>query len=200
MRPGVRSSRSTAGSCCTSAAPSGARTDDAMDAYAQVLEHLRADDFRRLREFAARAAQPRLHLARRRLAPHLRSISIASRYGRPAADGRRASSDARAAGCRISSPNSSSCTSRPIAERDESRRARIRHAELYDALQARAHRPHCARSAAAQAALRRRPRRPGDRAAARLSLRPSTSTAASTRCSPSCGARCAAVGVESAAP
>ena len=114
-----------------------------MDAYAQVLEHLRADDYRRLREFAARAALPRVHLAGRRVAPRLsRPLSPALRA--PRAEDGATSSGARAAGCRISSPSSSSCTSPRRPERDEAdARAPPRGAARRAA--ARAHRPRCAR-------------------------------------------------------
>jgi RNA polymerase sigma factor (sigma-70 family) len=60
--------------------------DDAMDAYAQVLEHLRANDYRRLHEFAR---TPRskvstwLVVVARRICLDL----YRRRYGRPGADG-----------------------------------------------------------------------------------------------------------------
>jgi RNA polymerase sigma factor (sigma-70 family) len=106
--------------------------DDAMDAYAEVLDHLHADDFRRLREFAT---EPRsrvstwLVVVSRRIALDL----YRRRYGRPGNDAaveqrraRRRLQDLVAEQLELHDPAG------PDADRADSA---IRLAELHDALQ-----------------------------------------------------------------
>ena len=60
--------------------------DDAMDSYAEVLEHLRADDFKRLRDFAE---HPRSKTSTWLVvvARHVCVDIYRRRYGRPGSDG-----------------------------------------------------------------------------------------------------------------
>lgn len=60
--------------------------DDAMDSYAEVLEHLRADEFKRLRDFAK---HPRSKTSTWLVvvARHVCVDIYRRRYGRPASDG-----------------------------------------------------------------------------------------------------------------
>ena len=105
--------------------------DDAMDAYAQVLEHLSADDFRRLLEFAR---HPRskvstwLVVVARRICLDL----YRRRYGRPGSDGVQ---DQRRARRRLQDLVAEQLevhdTATPESEATD---AAIRHAELHDAL------------------------------------------------------------------
>ena len=60
--------------------------DDAMDAYAEVLEHLRAEDFKRLREFA-RHPRSRTSTWLVVVARHVCVDIYRRRYGRPGSDG-----------------------------------------------------------------------------------------------------------------
>ena len=108
-------------------------SDDAMDAYAEVLDHLHADDFRRLREFAT---QPRSRVSTW-LVVVSRRISLdlyRRRYGRPGSDAaleqrraRRRLQDLVAEQLELHDPAG------PDADRAD---AAIRSAELHDALQA----------------------------------------------------------------
>jgi RNA polymerase sigma factor (sigma-70 family) len=105
--------------------------DDAMDAYAEVLDHLRADDFRRLREFAA---QPRslvstwLVVVTRRIALDL----YRRRYGRP---GNGAAIEQRRARRRLQDLVAEQLELHDPAGPDGERAdTAIRHAELHGAL------------------------------------------------------------------
>jgi RNA polymerase sigma factor (sigma-70 family) len=105
--------------------------DDAMDAYAEVLDHLHADDFRRLREFAT---EPRsrvstwLVVVSHRIALDL----YRRRYGRPGSD---AAIDQRRARRRLQDLVAEQLElhdhAGPEADRAD---AAIRRAELHDAL------------------------------------------------------------------
>jgi len=106
--------------------------DEQMDAYAQILEHLRADDHRRLRDFArsprCRASTWLVVVARRVCLDLYRQ-----RYGRPASDdggeqrrARRRLQDLVAEQLELHEPATS--------EREEADAA-IRNEELHDALQ-----------------------------------------------------------------
>jgi RNA polymerase sigma factor (sigma-70 family) len=105
--------------------------DDAMDAYAEVLDHLHADDFRRLREFAT---EPRsqvstwLVVVSRRIALDL----YRRRYGRPGSD---ASIEQRRARRRVlylgAAPPAPHDHAAPENDRAD---AAIRRAELHEAL------------------------------------------------------------------
>lgn len=105
--------------------------DDAMDAYAEVLEHLRAEDFRRLQEFAR---HPRskvstwLVVVARRICLDL----YRRRYGRPGGDGVQ---DQRRARRRLQDLVAEQLELHDAAAPEsEETDAPIRHAELYDAL------------------------------------------------------------------
>jgi RNA polymerase sigma factor (sigma-70 family) len=105
--------------------------DDVMDAYAEVLEHLRADDFRRLLEFAR---NPRskvstwLVVVARRICLDL----YRRRYGRPGGDGVQ---DQRRARRRLQDLVAEQLDLHDAAAPEgEETDAPIRHAELYDAL------------------------------------------------------------------
>jgi RNA polymerase sigma factor (sigma-70 family) len=106
--------------------------DDAMDAYAQVLEHLRAEDYRRLREFAR---DPRsrvstwLVVVARRICLDL----YRRRYGRPGSDGAR---EQRRERRRLQDLVADQLELHdPAAPETGGTDARLRHAELHDALQ-----------------------------------------------------------------
>ena len=105
--------------------------DDAMDAYVQVLEHLRADGHRRLREFAR---EPRcrvttwLVIVTRRVCLDL----YRQRYGRPAADGDR---EPRRARRRLQDLVAEELDLHEPATDGGETDAPLRHAELHDALQ-----------------------------------------------------------------
>ena len=106
--------------------------DDAMDAYAEVLDHLHADDFRRLREFGT---EPRsqvstwLVVVSRRIALDL----YRRRYGRPGSDG---AIDQRRARRRLQDLVAEQLEIHEHAAPESDRAdAAIRHAELHDALQ-----------------------------------------------------------------
>jgi RNA polymerase sigma factor (sigma-70 family) len=106
--------------------------DDAMDAYAQVLEHLRADDFRRLREFA-RSPRCRvttwLVVVARRICLDL----YRRRYGRPAGDD---AADARRERRRLQDLVAEELELHEPATADaDETDAPLRQSELYDALQ-----------------------------------------------------------------
>jgi RNA polymerase sigma factor (sigma-70 family) len=105
--------------------------DDAMDAYAQVLEHLRADDFRRLLEFARNPrskASTWLVVVTRRVCLDL----YRRRYGRPGGEG---AHDQRQARRRLQDLVAAQLelhdAAAPEAEETD---APIRQAELYAAL------------------------------------------------------------------
>jgi RNA polymerase sigma factor (sigma-70 family) len=106
--------------------------DDAMDAYAQVLEHMRADEYRRLREFAR---DPRsrvstwLVVVARRICLDL----YRRRYGRPGTDGAR---EQRRARRRLQDLLADQIELHdPAAPESGNTDAPLRHAELHDALQ-----------------------------------------------------------------
>ena len=106
--------------------------DDVMDAYAEVLDHLHADDFRRLREFAT---EPRsrvstwLVVVSRRIALDL----YRRRYGRPGSD---AAVEQRRARRRLQDLVAEQLELHDHAGPEDDRAdAAIRHAELHEALQ-----------------------------------------------------------------
>jgi RNA polymerase sigma factor (sigma-70 family) len=106
--------------------------DDAMDAYAEVLDHLHADDFRRLREFAT---EPRsrvstwLVVVSRRIALDL----YRRRYGRAGSD---AAVEQRRARRRLQDLVAEQLEFHDHAGSDDDRAdAAIRRAELHEALQ-----------------------------------------------------------------
>ena len=108
-------------------------SDDAMDAYAEVLDHLHAENFRRLREFAA---QPRsrvstwLVVVSRRIALDL----YRRRYGRPGSD---AALEQRRARRRLQDLVAEQLELHDPAGPDDDRAdAAIRSAELHAALRA----------------------------------------------------------------
>jgi RNA polymerase sigma factor (sigma-70 family) len=106
--------------------------DDSMDAYAAVLDHLRADDFRRLREFAV---QPRSRVSTW-LVVVSRRISLdlyRQRYGRPGSD---ASVEQRRTRRRLQDLIAEQLELHdPTGPDDERADTAIRHAELHEALQ-----------------------------------------------------------------
>ena len=105
--------------------------DDSMDAYAQVLEHLRADDFRRLLEFAhhprSKVSTWLVVVARRTCLDLYRR-----RYGRPGNDGVQ---EHRRARRRLQDLVAEQLALHDAAAPEsEETDAAIRHAELFDAL------------------------------------------------------------------
>ena len=106
--------------------------DDAMDAYAQVLDHLRADDHRRLHEFAR---EPRcrvttwLVVVTRRICLDL----YRRRYGRPSGDG---AAEPRRARRRLQDLVAEELDlHEPAAGESDETDAPLRQLELHDALQ-----------------------------------------------------------------
>ena len=106
--------------------------DDVMDAYAEVLDHLRADDFRRLRQFAT---EPRsrvstwLVVVSHRIALDL----YRRRYGRHGGD---AAVETRRARRRLQDLVAEQLELHdPVGPDGDRADAAIRHAELHDALQ-----------------------------------------------------------------
>jgi RNA polymerase sigma factor (sigma-70 family) len=106
--------------------------DDAMDAYAQVLDHLRADDHRRLREFAR---DPRcrvttwLVVVSRRICLDL----YRRRYGRPSSDD---ATDSRRTRRRLQDLVAEELDlHEPMTDGGDETDAPLRHSELHDALQ-----------------------------------------------------------------
>jgi RNA polymerase sigma factor (sigma-70 family) len=106
--------------------------DDQMDAYTQVLEHLRTDDHRRLREFA-RAPRCRvttwLVVVSRRICLDL----YRQRYGRPTTDAGR---EGRRARRRLQDLVAEQLHLHEPAMENSDVDAPLRHSELHDALQA----------------------------------------------------------------
>lgn len=104
--------------------------DDAMDAYAQVLEHLRSDDYRRLHEFA-RAPRSKvstwLVVVARRICLDL----YRRRYGRPGSDG---AGDQRRARRRLQDLVAEQLELHDYGAADGDTDAPLRSNELHDAL------------------------------------------------------------------
>jgi len=106
--------------------------DDAMDAYAHVLDHLRANDHRRLREFAR---DPRcrvttwLVVVSRRICLDL----YRRRYGRPSSD---EAAESRRTRRRLQDLVAEQLDlHEPVTAESEEADAPLRHSELHDALQ-----------------------------------------------------------------
>src|SRR5206468_5997860 len=106
--------------------------DDAMDAYAQVLDHLRAEQFRRLQEFAH---DPRcrvttwLVVVTRRICLDL----YRRRYGRPSSED---AADTRRTRRRLQDLVAEELDlHEPVTDEGDEADAPLRHSELHDALQ-----------------------------------------------------------------